>query len=164
MAAGLFTFTISDHPASALPAGANQGLIPFWVTCTMDNTLWTDDIGDSYLLVGPFPDVAYMPNSPAGLFVDVSDMDTGGPTLDIDFGIGASDGTLDYTLIDSGGAGGAASALAATPIATQGAWLDVGGLYIIGDVIAAATTYAAGTIQVGGMYTQNVFGHAATGA
>lgn len=160
MAAAIHTYTIQDHPASSLSAGSNQGVIPFWVTCTIATTA-IDDNDDKMLLLGPFPTVAYIPNAAPALFVSLSDMDTGGPTLDIDFGFGASDGVLDFTLINSAGGGGAAGAYESTPVAGQGAWIDVGGLYVIGHVIAAATTPAAGTIQVGGMYTQNVFGHAA---
>jgi len=138
------------------PAGADRNVIPVWAECDISATD-VDATTDAILLVGPMPANSYFPNTAGALWVKLTDMDTGGPSLDIDFGFGAgADGILDFTLINSAGGGGAAGNYASAVVAGQDPWIDVSGLYVIADVITAATTEAAGTIEVGFLYSQNV--------
>lgn len=137
------------------PAGADRSVVPVWAELDIASTD-VDATTDGILLVGPMPANSYFPNTSGGLWVKLTDMDTGGPSLDIDFGFGGSDAVLDFTLINTGGGGGAAGNYASAVVSGQDPWIAVGGLYVVADVIAAATTEAAGTIEVGFLYSLNV--------
>jgi len=149
---------ISHDDAAFPPAGANQGLIPFWYTATWDGTATdVDNVGDALILSPVFPDVAYIFNGTGGLTVKYSDLDSDGtPLLSFNIGFGAVDGVLDFLIVT--GTTGAETGIAETQalLTSSNPWIDVGGLYMIADVTAAAETAAAGTISVGGYYTQNV--------
>lgn len=147
------TFT---QPAWVFPAAANQGIIPVWVSAAIATTN-IDHADDSILLAGPMPDVAYIKNA-AGVFVARwTDMDTNATeTLDFDLGFGASDGGLDVTFLNNGTAVEDAAVAENAQLAANDPWIDVGGLYLIMEIIAVSATPAAGTVQVGFEYTQNV--------
>jgi len=154
MAAGAVN-TVHNADPHAVAAGFGMGAIPFWFTNSIATTDF-DHVDDSMILSPAFPDVAYILNAPGSLTVRVTQMDAGAG-LDIDFGFGGSDGVLDFTMINSAGAGQSAANYTNAAIATKDVWLDIGGLYLLGEVIATvAGAASAGTIEVGGWYTQQV--------
>jgi len=137
------------------PAGSDKGCTPFWVTATIDDTLSLDHADDKLILAGPFPSVAYILNSPGSLVAYCTNI--AAADLDLSFGFGGADGVLDFAMIVVTDAGsGAATTDPSATIDAQLPWLDIGGLYLIADVVTAATTPAVGTIQMAGWYTQNV--------
>ena len=147
--------TLSHVDASFPPAGANQGCIPFWITATISATTQLDHADDKLILSPVFPDVAYILNSPGSLVAYATNI--AAADLDVTFGFGGADGVLDFamiTVVDAGS--GAATTDPSATIDAQLPWLDIGGLYLIADVVTAATTPATGTFQIGGWYTQNV--------
>jgi hypothetical protein len=154
MAAGAI-HDLSHVDAHFPPAGSDKGCTPFWVTATISATTQIDHDDDKLILAGPFPTVAYILNSPGSLVAYATDMASA--DLDLSFGFGATDGVLDFAMIIVVDAGvGAATTDPSATIDAQLPWLDVGGLYLIADVVNLAATPATGTIQIGGWYTQNV--------
>jgi len=154
MAAGAVA-TLSG-PASFPPAGSDRGTNPVWVTATID-TLYIDHADDSILLAGPFPAVAFIKNTAGSMFARWTDMDTNATeTLDFDLGFGGVDGVLDFTFLNLGTAVEDAAVGESAQIAAQDPWIDIGGLYLIMEIIAVSATPADGTVQVGFEYTQNV--------
>jgi hypothetical protein len=147
-------------PPSFPSAGSDRGTNPVWISASIVTT-HIDHADDSILLAGPMPTVAYIKNA-AGVFVARwTDLDTNAvETLDFDLGFGGSDGVLDFTFINNGTASEDAGVAENAQLAAQDPWIDVGGLYLIMEVIAVAATPAAGTVQVGFEYTQNVINHA----
>lgn len=140
MAAATVDSSRKDHPVGV------QGLVPFSHAVAVAATS-VDDVGDAVLLY-LFPQNTFLKAN--DLDVTSTDMDTGGPTLVMDFGIGDSDGTIDTELIadsDIGQAGGSDAADASTG---ANYWVDVSEKYFIMSVDTAATTEAAGTITVRG--------------
>jgi len=153
-AAGLL-YDLSHEDAAFPPAGSDKGCTPFWVTATIDDALALDHADDKLILAGPFPTVAYILNSPGSLVAYCSNISTA--DLDLTFGFGGADGVLDFamiTVVDAGKA--AATTDPSVTIDAQLPWLDIGGLYLIADVVTAADTPVVGTIQMAGWYTQNV--------
>jgi hypothetical protein len=108
-------------------------------------------------LSAQLPAVAYIKNA-AGVFIARwTDMDSHATeTLDFDLGFGGADGVLDFTMINNGTASEDAGVGASAQIAAQDPWIDIGGLYVVMEVIAVAATPVAGTVQVAFEYTQNV--------
>ena len=154
MTAAGATATLTGPP-SFPNAGADRGECPVWITCTIASTM-VDHDDDNILLAGPLPAVAYIANTTGAFFARWTDLDTS-TGLDFDLGFGGSDGVLDFTLINNGTtASQSAGVGVGAQLAAQDPWLDIGGLYVVMEVIAAATTAAAGTVQVGFKYNQNV--------
>jgi len=112
-----------------------------------------DATTDGLLLYGPFPVDSYLRNAVGALVATFTDLDTGGPTTDIDIGIGGSDAVLDLTLINGATAGQDIAAFASALLASSDPWIALGGLYIVADVITASTTPATGTIELGFEFT-----------
>jgi len=145
-------------PASFPPAGSDKGTIPVFLSATIPTTA-TDHADDSILIAGPLPPVAFIKNG-AGVFVarwDDLDSSTG---LDFDLGFGGIDGVLDFTMINVGTTDSQKAFVGqSAQVALSDPWLDIGGLYVIMEIIAAATTSVAGVIEIGFDYTQNVLKH-----
>lgn len=154
MAAGaVLTLT---GPPSFPNASADRGSNPVWISCSIPTTA-IDHADDSILLAGPMPAVAYIKNA-AGVFcARWTDMDSNATeTLDFDLGFGGVDGVLDFTFINNGTAVEDAGVGESAQIAAQDPWIDIGGLYVIMEIIAVSATPVAGTVQVAFEYTQNV--------
>ena len=143
-------------PPSFPNAGADRGYCPVWISCSIATT-HIDHEDDSVLLAGPMPAVAYIANKTGSFWARWTDMDTNATeTLDFDLGFGAVDGGLDYTFLNNGTAVEDAGVGVGAQIAAQDPWIDIGGLYVIMEIIAKAATPAAGTVQVAFEYNQNV--------
>jgi len=147
-------------PSSFPPASSDRGTNPVWISATIPLTA-LDHAGDSILLAGPMPTVAFIKNGSGVFSARWDDLDTHGTeTLDFDLGFGGVDGVLDYTMINNGTASEDAASAEGAIITTKDPWIDIGGLYVIMEVIVASATYAtAAVIEVGFDYTQNVFKH-----
>jgi hypothetical protein len=147
-------------PSSYPNAGKVPGTHPIWISATIATT-HIDHNDDSILMGVPLPDVAYIRNA-AGVFVARwTDLDTNAvETLDFDLGFGGSDGVLDYTFINNGTASEDTGVAENSQLTAQDPWISIGGLYVIMEVITAAATPAAGTVQIGFEYTENVIEHA----
>jgi hypothetical protein len=153
-AAGVL-YDLSHVDAHFPPAGADKGCTPFWVTATIDDVLMLDHAADKLILAGPFPSVAYILNSPGSLVAYATNICA--DDLDVSFGFGGTDGVLDFSMIAVTDCGKAASTTdPAVTIDAELPWLDIGGLYLIADIVTAATTPAVGTFQLAGWFTQNV--------
>ena len=143
-------------PPSFPNAGFTPGTHPVWISASIATTQ-IDHNDDSILLAGPMPDVAYIKNAPGVFVARWTDLDTNATeTLDFDLGFGGSDGVLDHTFINNGTASEDAGVAASAQIAARDPWIDIGGLYVIMEVIVKAATPDTGTVQVGFEYTQNV--------
>lgn len=143
-------------PPSFPNAGYDRGTNPVWISCSIPTTA-IDHADDSILLAGPLPAVAYIKNASGVFCATWTDMDTNATeTLDFDLGFGGADGVLDYTFMNNGTAVEDAGSGESAHISGEDPWIDVGGLYVIMEVIAVSATPAAGTVQVGFEYTQNV--------
>jgi hypothetical protein len=143
-------------PTSFPHSGADRGTCPVWISATIPTTA-IDHEDDNILLSAQLPAVAYIKNA-AGVFIARwTDMDSHATeTLDFDLGFGGADGVLDFTMINNGTASEDAGVGASAQIAAQDPWIDIGGLYVVMEVIAVAATPVAGTVQVAFEYTQNV--------
>jgi hypothetical protein len=151
------TKSMLDGNASFPPAAANMGLIPFWVEREVA-AIDFDHADDNWVIAGPFPDVAYFPNA-AGMLFAASLSDLTDADLDVTFGFGGTDGVLDYALlavVDFGVTAATCNSMTES-LDAQPAFIDIGGLYLVAEVVnVAGANPAAGTFQVGGYYTQNV--------
>ena len=154
------TATLTHRAAGVVQAGATR-LVPFQNTVTLD-TANIDNADDSWSLFA-FPSNAILDLD--SLVVGITDVDTNGtPTLDVDYGIGDGDGTIDTNLINSSTAGQSAAVerVDDSYLASNGRFLDVGGKYFEGNVAVAAATAASGTIRVSGWYLDSVDIYTAT--
>ena len=140
------------------PASSDRGTIPVWISATIPTTA-TDHADDSILLSGQLPPVAYIKNQAGAFVARWADLDSS-TGLDFDLGFGDVDGVLNLTLINNGTTASQSVGVAeSAQLAATDPWIDIGGLYVIMEIIAAATTSVAGVVQVGFEYTQNVFNH-----
>jgi hypothetical protein len=148
MAASVVNATLNDI---AFP-NVHSGLTPVWKRVNIQTTS-LDDIGDDVLLV-KMPDVAYVRNVAGAVTYDVGTLDSHAtPLLAFSLGWGDVDGVIDKTLktgIDEDDLGESAT------IAGEKTWYDVGGLYLIMSVTAAAATAAAGDVEVAFEYSSSV--------
>jgi len=115
------------------------------------------DSGDEQILLYKFPDdgdvwlfrggsnTTTAPVKGADFYAKISDVD-GATGLVWDLGLGDSDGVIDTALFTGATVGRAAGT---DYITTADNPLDVSGKYLIMDVTTAATTAAAGTIEIG---------------
>jgi hypothetical protein len=132
-----------------------NGLTPFQVTVSVATTS-LDEVGDCVLCF-LFPAGAYLPTFPGAVKVYfATELDSNAsPTLDLNWGIGDSDGVLDTTFVTDSAeqnANAQAEDLFNVDHDLDG-FLDVGGKYLIMRVgTAAAATAAAGTVSVCGVY------------
>jgi hypothetical protein len=150
-------YDLSASNPAVPAAGSDRPLVPVWVTANLTTThLGT---ADNYILVAKMPDVAYIHNVKESMAVRWSDMDTHATeTLDFDIGFADVDGVLDITLLNNGTASENAGQdeIPTAQLATSDPFVDVGGKYISIHIVAKAATAAAGTVQLGFFYSQNV--------
>jgi hypothetical protein len=132
----------------------SPGVTPFLATVTIATTSLNST--DDDVLLFKFPDPAYLVLS--SLWVKPSDMDSDGtPALQVDYGIGDSDGVIDTVLIaDSAAPQTGAADVVDAGLTTVSGLVDVGGKYLIQTVKTAASTAAAGTVSVGGLFATNL--------
>lgn len=154
------TGTNKDDGYEEHPIQYQFGPVPFKHTATIATT-HIDNADDGFLLF-EFPEEACWLDLDS-LVILPSDLDTGAtPALDVDYGIGDSDGTLDTQLIDGSLAGQTGVADFVDNADGEGfdtartRFLSVAGKYLLGDVVTAAATAAAGTIEVSGVYYMNL--------
>lgn len=151
------TTVLTLNGSSFPPASSDRGMIPVWFEYTMDDSTVFDNADDEVVLFGPMPDVAYIRNVAGAVVLDVSGS-LAAADLDWTWGFGTVAGVLSVTLFTGDDmAIGAVEHNPSIAIEGEGAWLDIGGLYFVIVVDAAAGTPTSGeTISVGFEYTQNV--------
>jgi len=138
------------------PAGADRAILPFWAERTVA-AIDLDHDDDNMVIAGPFPANSYFPNA-AGMLTAHTSASLAAADLDVTFGFGGVDGVLDYALLAvvDFGVGAATTNSMTESLDTAPPWIDVSGLYLVAEVILAADTPAAGTIEVAGFYSQNI--------
>ena len=126
------------------------GMTPFWGTVNVPTT--AIDSNDDQILLFQFPTNTYLRNVAGSVNFHAGTHDTGGGSAAwvADLGIGGSDGVLDFTLVTEDDDG------ESSQISTQGAWIDIGGLYLILDTTTAANTAAAADFEFGGEFSASV--------
>lgn len=162
MAAGATLDLSSLVPASFPPSGADRNRCSFSIKLELDSL--EVDHADDAVLVFQFPSVAYVQNV-SGEFnyaiLTDAEFDTDATeTLELDLGIGGSDGVADYLLISGasstvGEVGGVAESAVIVTAGTP-AWIDVSDLYLQVIVRTVAATPADGDLYIGGSFTQNL--------
>ena len=148
---------VLDYSAKnpAVPqAGADRGVCPVWITleCSVTETTAAGSV-----LIAKMPEVAFIRNQAGVFYSRWDDLDTNATeTLDFDLGFGPVAGTLDVTFLNNGTAVEDAGQAANSLIATSDPWIDVGGKYLTMLVNTESATPAAGDVEIGFEYTQNV--------
>lgn len=146
----LFDFTGSNPSAPA--AGTDRPVILDWVEMDLD----TDALGQ--ILLYKFPDVAFLPNRAGS--VSLFCVDVPGAAFAGAVELSDSDGVTDAVLVANGTIAQDQIDNSAA-VGAEGAYLDVGGKYIVLDITAVGTNTAC-TVQLAVEYTQNVVKKALT--
>ena len=156
MAAAGATVNVNTNDPHFPPAGFDRGLCPFWVEREVA-VIDFDHADDNMVIAGPFPENTYFPNA-AGMLTAYAAGSLAASDLDVTFGFGGTDGVNDYALLAvvDFGVGAATCNSMTESLDAQPAWIDISGLYLTAEVVNAATTGVAGTIQVAGFISQNV--------
>ena len=146
----LFDFSGSNPSVPA--AGIDRPVILDWVEFDMD----TDATGQ--ILLYKFPDVAFLPYRAGS--VSLFCVDAPGGSFAGALELSDSDGVTDAVLVAAGTVV-ADQIDTSAAVAAEGAFLDVGGKYIVFDITVVGTSTAC-TMQLAIEYTQNVIKKAIT--